>query len=106
MFYFPFESLLPKETYKNVIVRLVQGKELKLNYFELKNREVKIPFHEHPEEHLVIVLEGEIEFIFESKTQILKNKDCLFIPAKKKHTARVIKGSPKALEIYRIQKDG
>ena len=106
MFYFQFESLLPKETYKNVIVRLVQGKELKLNYFELKNQEVKIPFHEHPEEHLVIVLEGEIEFIFESKTQILKNKDCLFIPAKKKHTARVIKGSPKALEIYRIQKDG
>ena len=106
MFYFPLDSLLPKETYKNVIVRLVQGKELKLNYFELKNQDVKIPFHEHSEEHLVIVLEGEIEFIFESKTQILKNKDCLFIPAKKKHTARVIKGSPKALEIYRIEKDG
>lgn len=106
MFYFPLESLLPKETYKNVFIRPVQGKELKLNYFELKNQEVKIPFHEHSEEHLVIVLEGEIEFVFESKTQILKNNDCLFIPAKKKHTARVIKGSPKALEIYRIQKDG
>ena len=106
MFYFALDSLLSKETYKNVIVRLVQGKELKLNYFELKNQDVKIPFHEHSEEHLVIVLEGEIEFVFESKTQILKNKDCIFIPAQKKHTARVIKGSPKALEIYRIQKDG
>lgn len=106
MFYFPLDSLLPKETYKDVIVRFVQGNELKLNYFELKNQDVKIPFHEHPEEHLVIVLEGEIEFIFESKTQILKSKDCLFIPAKNKHTARVIKGSPKALEIYRIRKDG
>ena len=102
MFYFSLESLLLKETYKNVFVRLAKGKDLKLNYFELKNKEVKIPFHEHPEEHLVIVLEGEIEFIFESKTQILKNKDCLFIPAKKKHTARAIKGSPKALEIYKI----
>ena len=106
MDYFSLVSILPKETYKNVFVRFVQGKELKLNYFELKNQNVKIPFHEHSEEHLVIVLEGEIEFIFESKTQILKNKDCLFIPAKKKHTARVIKGSPKALEIYIIRKDG
>ena len=102
MFYFSLDSLLSKETYKNVFVRLVQGKELKLNYFELKNQDVKIPFHEH----LVIVLEGEIEFIFESKTQILKTNDCIFIPAQKNHTARVIKGSPKALEIYRIQQDG
>ncbi|MBT8171278.1 cupin domain-containing protein [Candidatus Bathyarchaeota archaeon] len=99
---FQLDSVSPKEPYRDVFVRLTHGNDLTLNYFELKNQNVKIPFHEHPVEHLVVVLEGEIEFIFKSRTQILKKKDCMFVPAKKNHTARVLKGPVKALEIYKI----
>jgi quercetin dioxygenase-like cupin family protein len=102
---FQLDSLSSKELHKDVLVRLVHGNELTLDYFELKNENVEIPFHEHPVEHLVIVLEGEMEFMFEDQKLILKKKDCLFVPAKKRHTGRVIRGPVKALEIYPAAED-
>ena len=102
---FQLDSLSSKELYKDVLVRLIHGNELTLNYFELKNQDVRIPFHEHPVEHLVVVLEGEMEFMFENQKLILKKKDCLFVPAKKRHTARVIHSPVKALEIYPVTED-
>ncbi len=102
---FQLDSLSSKELYKDVLVRLVHGNELTLNYFELKNETVKIPFHEHPVEHLVVVLEGEVEFIFEDQKLIMKKEDCLFVPAKTQHTAQVIHAPVKALEIYPAAED-
>ena len=102
---FHLDSLSSKELYKDVLVRLVHGKDLTLNYFELKNQDVQIPFHVHPVEHLVVVLEGKMEFIFEHKTLILTKSECIFVPAKVRHTARVIDGPVKALEIYTIVED-
>lgn len=105
MLSFQLDSLSSKELYKDVLVRLVNGNDLTLNYFELKNQDVKIPFHEHPVEHLVVVLEGKTEFIFEDQKLVLKKKDCLFVPAKTRHTAQVIEGPVKALEIYKATED-
>ena len=75
------------------------------NYFELKNQTVDLPFHEHPVEHLVVVLEGIMEFIFQDKKTVMKPKDSLFVPANTRHTARVIDGPVKALEIYKVTED-
>jgi mannose-6-phosphate isomerase-like protein (cupin superfamily) len=105
MLAFQLDSLSSKELYKDVLVRLVNGKELTLNYFELKNQKVKIPFHDHPVEHLVVILEGSMEFLFEDKTLVMKKADCMFVPAKTRHTAHVIKGPLKALEIYPATED-
>ena len=102
---FLLNSFSSKELYKDVLVRLVNGKELTLNYFELKNQDVEIPFHEHPVEHLVVVLEGTMEFMFEDQNLVLKKKECLFVPAKTRHTARVIDDPVKALEIYPVTED-
>jgi mannose-6-phosphate isomerase-like protein (cupin superfamily) len=105
MLSFQLDSLSSKELYKDVLVRLVNGKELTLNYFELKNENVNIPLHEHPVEHLVVVLDGKMEFIFKDQNLVLKKNYCLFVPAKKRHTARVIEGPVKALEIYPVTED-
>jgi quercetin dioxygenase-like cupin family protein len=102
---FQLDSLLAKEIYDDVLVRIVNGKELTINYFELKTREVNIPKHIHPVEHLVIVMKGKMEFLIEDQKIILKKKDCLFVPAKKRHTAKVINGPVKALEIFILTKD-
>jgi quercetin dioxygenase-like cupin family protein len=102
---FQLDSLSSKELYKDVLVRLISGKELTLNYFELKNKDVKIPFHEHPVEHLVIVLEGEMEFMFDNQRFIMNKMDCLFVAAKTPHTAHVIHGPVKALEVYPVTQD-
>ena len=105
MLSFQLDSLSSKELYNDVLVRLINGNELTLNYFELKNENVNIPFHEHPVEHLVVVLEGAMEFIFKDQKLVVKKKDCLFVPAKTRHTARVIEGPIKALEIYPVTED-
>ena len=105
MLSFHLDSLSSKELYKDVFVKLVHGKDLVLNYFELKNKYVDIPSHEHPVEHLVVVLEGIMEFIFDDQKLIVNKNDCLFVPAKTRHTARVLEGSVKALEIYPIIED-
>ena len=102
---FQLDSLSSKKLYKDVLVRLIHGNELTLNYFELKNQDVKIPVHTHPVEHLVVLLEGSMEFIFEDKKIVMKPKDGMFVPAKKRHTARVIDGPVKALEIYTVIED-
>lgn len=104
-FQFKLDSLLAKEMFNDVLVRIVKGKELTLNYFELKTREVNIPKHSHPVEHLVVVLEGKMKFLFEDQEIILNNKDCLFVPAKKSHTAKVVTGPVKALEIFSSTED-
>lgn len=105
MLSFHLDSLSSRELYKDVLVRLVNGNELTLNYFELKNQKVDIPFHDHPVEHLVVVLEGEMEFMFGDHNLFLKKNGCLFVPAKTRHTARVIDGPVKALEIYSVTED-
>jgi mannose-6-phosphate isomerase-like protein (cupin superfamily) len=97
---FQLDALSSKELFKDVIVRLVNGNELMLNYFELKSETADIPIHEHPVEHLVVLMEGEMEFMFEDQKLPLKKGECLFVPAKKRHTARVIHSPVKALEIY------
>jgi quercetin dioxygenase-like cupin family protein len=105
MISFNLDSLISKELDKDVLVRLVHGNDLTMNYFELKNQDVNIPLHEHPVEHLVIVLDGTLEFLFDDHHQILKQKDYMFVPAKIPHTARVINGPVKALEIYTKAED-
>lgn len=102
---FHLDALPSKELFKDVFVRLINGDELTLNYFELKSETVKIPFHEHPVEHLVVVLEGEMEFTFENQKKLLKKRDSLFVPAERMHTARVVKAPVKAVEIYNIVED-
>ena len=105
IFQFELDSLSAKEIYTDVLVRIIKGKKLTLNYFELKSQKVRIPEHSHPVEHLVVVLEGEIKFLFKDQKFILKKKDCIFVPAKKSHTAKVINGPVKALEIFLLSKD-
>jgi quercetin dioxygenase-like cupin family protein len=97
--------LSSKELFKDVLIRLINGDELTLNYFELESEAVAIPFHEHPVEHLVVVLEGEIEFVFKDHKLSLKERDGLFLPARTRHSARVIRAPVRALEIYPIAED-
>lgn len=99
------DAFSSKELFKDVLVRLVNGEELTLNYFELRSEEVAIAFHEHPVEHLVIVLEGEIEFKFKDHNLSLGERDGLFLPARILHAARVIRAPVRALEICTVAKD-
>lgn len=105
MLSFQLDNLSSKELFKDVLVRLINGDALALNYFELKSEAVAIPFHEHPVEHLVVVLEGEVEFMFKGHKLSLKERSGLFLPAKTRHSARVVRAPVKALEIYTIAED-
>jgi quercetin dioxygenase-like cupin family protein len=97
---FKLDGLASRELFKDVLIRFVSGEELTLNYFELKSKEASISLHEHPVEHLVIVLEGEIEFMLENEEISLSEKTGLFVPPNKYHTAKVIRAPVRALEIF------
>jgi mannose-6-phosphate isomerase-like protein (cupin superfamily) len=56
-------------------------------------------------EHLVIVLEGTMQFIFDDKKVVMKPNDAMFVPANVNHTGIVLDGPVKALEIYRNVED-
>ena len=105
MLSFLLDTLSSKELFKDVFVRLVNGNEMTLNYFELNSEAVAIPFHEHPVEHLVVVLEGEVEFMFKGRRLSLKERDGLFLPARTRHSARVVRAPVRALEIFTIAED-
>jgi len=105
MLSFRLDALSSKELFKDVFVRLINGDELTLNYFELESEDVTIPFHEHPVEHLVVVLEGEVEFTFKGHNLSLKERDGLFLPAMTHHSARVIRAPVRALEVYTVAED-
>jgi quercetin dioxygenase-like cupin family protein len=102
---FQLDNLSSRELFKDVLIGLVNGDELTLNYFELKSQAVTIPFHDHPVEHLVIVLEGELEFLFEGRELALRKGSGFFLPAKTRHSARVVRGPVRALEIYAVAED-
>jgi quercetin dioxygenase-like cupin family protein len=102
---FQLDTLAPIELFEDVDVRLINGDELTLDYFELKNENVTIPFHEHPVEHLVVMLEGEVEFVFKGHRLSLKKRNGLFLPARTGHSARVIRAPVRALEIFTLTKD-
>ena len=97
---FKLDRLSSRELFKDVLIRFVNGEELTLNYFQLKSKEVSISLHQHPVEHLVIVLEGEIEFMLENEKISLNEKTGLFIPPNKYHKAKVIRAPVRALEIF------
>ena len=105
MLQFGLDTLSSKELFKDVLVRLINGEELTLNYFELMSEDVAIPFHEHPVEHLVVVLDGQVEFIFKNHKISLDKRDGLFLPARTPHSARVIRAPVRALEICTVAKD-
>jgi quercetin dioxygenase-like cupin family protein len=105
MLSFKLDALTSKELFKDVLIRLVKGNELTLNYFELKSVDVSIPFHKHPVEHFVYVLDGEIEFKYKDKKLIIQEKMGFFLPAKTIHSARVIRAPVRALEIFTVVED-
>lgn len=102
---FQLDNLSSRELFKDVLIRLINGNELTLNYFELKSQAVTIPFHDHPVEHLVIVLEGELEFLFEGRKLSLRKGSGFFLPSKTRHSARVVRCPVRALEIYAFAED-
>ena len=105
MLKFQLESLSKKEFSKDVLVSLISGSEITLNYFELISDKVTISVHEHPVEHLVILLKGEVEFCIEEERSKIKEGEGLFIQARAKHTARGIRYPVKALEIFEKTED-
>ena len=102
---FNLDDLKSRELFKDVIISLLDGQDLTLNYFELNSSDVNIPFHAHPVEHLVIVLEGALIFLFENEKVRLTQKNGVFVPAKLRHSAKVLKSPVKALEIAVKQHD-
>jgi len=58
------------------------------------------PVHSHPQEQMTLVVEGEIEFTFEDRTERLAEGQALVLPLGLPHGARVVGAAPVVTDNY------
>jgi quercetin dioxygenase-like cupin family protein len=78
-----------KEAIKGGFLGILQTANLTIAYTNLKAG-VTIPLHQHPEEAIDIVLEGELEMQVGDATSILNNGMISVVPSNIPHTARAL----------------
>ncbi|MEO0229319.1 MAG: cupin domain-containing protein [candidate division WOR-3 bacterium] len=83
------EARVEMEGAKNVYIRWLLGPEDKMPNFYLRmfriEKEGHTPYHSHPYEHEVFVLEGEGALIIENKEYQLKKGYVAYVPADSNH---------------------
>ncbi len=68
-------------------MRPVVGQNLMVNFVYYEPNTI-VPLHQHEQEQITLVLEGELEFEVEGETRVLKPGDVCTIPAFAKHGAK------------------
>ena len=79
-------NLASLEAAPGVVLHPLFGKQLMLSYVTFAPHAVA-PLHQHPQEQMTIVLQGEVEFEVGNKKQIIGAHDAVTIPANVPHSA-------------------
>jgi quercetin dioxygenase-like cupin family protein len=88
-----------QEAMKGALLGTIQTKHLTVAYTDMKAG-VVIPLHQHPEEAVDIILEGELEMQIGDVTGILKAGMITLVPGNIPHTAKAIKDSKVVTVFY------
>ncbi len=59
-----------------------------------------VPEHQHPEEQITLVLEGELEFTLAGKTRVIGPGEGVAIPSGVPHSARVLGQPARAIDAW------
>ncbi len=84
MFYdFP-KDFKEREPFPGISLHVATGQRLMIARVEVKPNS-EVPLHNHPEEQMGIVLEGEVELTIGDETRLLKKGDAYLIPSNTNH---------------------
>ncbi len=105
MNFFKGSDLKARKVLEGITLRAVSGDKTMMTFFEFKPHAV-IPSHKHPHEQITYVIEGEMEFMVDGETKILKEGDGVVIFSNQEHSARVLDKPTKAVDAwYPIRED-
>jgi quercetin dioxygenase-like cupin family protein len=105
MNFFKGSDLKAKQILEGITLKAVSGSKTMMTFFEFEPNAV-IPPHKHPHEQITYVIEGEMEFIVEGKTKVLKKGDGVVIYSNQEHSAKILNKPTKAVDAwYPIRED-
>jgi quercetin dioxygenase-like cupin family protein len=85
--FYPCSEIPTIQPMPGIKMRGVVGQNLMMNYVYFEPN-IVVPMHQHEQEQISIVLEGELEFDVEGEVRLVKTGDVLTIPPFAKHGAR------------------
>lgn len=84
-----WSELPAEEVYPGISRQVLQGeRQTMVRYVYLPGS--VFPVHSHPQEQVTLIILGEIEFVVDGETSILRAGQAAVIPANMPHGARVI----------------
>ncbi len=93
------EDLLLRSNVPGATMWAVALEKAMLTYFELEP-DTAFPEHSHEAEQITMVLEGELTFIYEGKSSVLKAGEVIAIPSHAVHSVTTGRGACKAVDAW------
>ena len=93
------EELATIELFPEAHSKLATGKHIMLSFLEMQDG-AEVPEHSHPEEQAGLVLEGELLLRIGGDEKILVVGDAYLVPPNVVHSAKVVKGPMRVLDIF------
>jgi len=92
-------DITPKKIHEGCLTRLVAGRNALISFLHIEPHTF-FPLHQHSQEQLMIVVEGEIEEIVEDKTYLLKKGKVIILPSNIEHGGRTLDSSCEIIDIF------
>lgn len=83
------EQIQPREIIPGFRGRLVHGKEMSLVFWEVEQG-AEVPAHDHQNEQIMHVLEGQFEFSLDGTTRVCQPGDIVLIPSFSTHSGKAL----------------
>ncbi len=98
-FFFGPSECARRQLFPGVAARLIWGQRLMLSLVEFEPGAV-VQRHNHPNEQIGTVIEGEAEFVVGGQRRLLRAGDMYVIPAGVEHEVRAVGGRVRALDAF------
>ena len=89
MGFFQLDQLSATEMLPGVFRKAVWLDNVMVTFFEFEPH-AEVPAHDHPNEQITYVLEGELELTMGNETRVLKAGDGATVPGGIRHSAKVL----------------
>ena len=95
----PYEEVPLTELVLGSLSHLIGGKNIMVSFLTMKAGSI-FELHSHPQEQIMIVIEGYCDEIIEDKIYGVKKGDVIYLPANIKHGAFIREIDCKAIDIF------
>lgn len=95
----PYEEVPLTELVPGSLSHLIGGKNVTISFLTMKAGSA-FKLHSHPQEQIMIVIEGYCDEIIEDKMYRVKKGDVIYLPANIKHGAFIREIDCKAIDIF------